>query len=70
MEVGATNEDPESSDGASGNGAVNPANFDYGVDDSIKRKTSVIEQCLAWGGEQRLRLILTVSVGGETYPCS
>ncbi len=43
---------------------VMPAEFDSGVDSSGQRKTSIIEQCLAWGGEQRLRLILTLSVGG------
>jgi hypothetical protein len=43
-----------------------PAPPDYGHDDS-QRKTSVIEQCLAWGGEQRLRLLLTITVGGMHY---
>ena len=27
------------------------------------RRTAVVEQCCAWGGEQRLRLRLTLSVG-------
>lgn len=44
--------------------AAMPAQFDSGVDDSGTRKVSIIEQCLAWGGEQRLRLVLTLSVGG------
>ena len=46
-------------------GAATPAPFDSGVENLDDRKVSVIEQCLAWGGEQRLRLVLTLSVGGE-----
>jgi len=49
-------------------GEALPASPDYGEDDS-QRKTSVIEQCLAWGGEQRLRLLLTISVGGVLHLC-
>ena len=45
-------------------GDLLPSSPDYGEDD-MRRKTSVIEQCLAWGGEQRLRLLLTISVGGQ-----
>lgn len=41
-----------------------PAASDFGSDDS-RRKTSLIEQCLAWGGEQRLRMKLTISAAGE-----
>ena len=37
---------------------------DWGEDDKGKEKVSVIEQCLAFGGERRLRLQVTVSVGG------
>ena len=47
-----------------GDGDILPSSPDYGEDDT-RRKTSVIEQCLAWGGEQRLRLLLTISVGGQ-----
>ena len=31
----------------------------------MEKKVSVIEQCLAFGGERRLRLQLTVSTGGN-----
>ena len=29
-----------------------------------ERLTSMVEQCLAWGGEQRLRLQVTLSTSG------
>jgi hypothetical protein len=31
-----------------------------------ERFTSVVEQCLAWGGEQRLRLQVTLSTAGAS----
>lgn len=69
LEISNPRQEPEGLDSGSDNGAAMPANFDYGVDDSGKRKVSVIEQCLAWGGEQRLRLVLTLSVGGLSLSC-
>ena len=48
-----------------GEPAFQAAAADYGGNGSRQRTVSTIEQCLAWGGEQRLRLLLTLSVGGE-----
>ena len=31
-----------------------------------ERTTTVVEQCLAWGGEQRLRLQVTLSTAGAS----
>ena len=57
---------PEAIEGASdGEPAFQSAAADYGGNGSHQRSVSTIEQCLAWGGEQRLRLLLTLSVGGE-----
>lgn len=43
-------------------GAI-PSEPDVGKDlDALNRRTWLIEQCLAWGGEQRLRLRLTLAV--------
>ena len=57
---------PEASEGPSdGEPAFQAAAADYGGDGSRQRTVSTIEQCLAWGGEQRLRLLLTLSVGGK-----
>ena len=40
--------------------------FEVGEDDpKPAQRTSIIEQCLAYGSEQRLRLQLTLSVTGE-----
>ena len=33
-----------------------------------ERFTAVVEQCLAWGGEQRLRLQVTLSTAGALLP--
>ncbi|CAK0747075.1 hypothetical protein CVIRNUC_001740 [Coccomyxa viridis] len=42
---------------------VLPSEPDVGRDlDALNRRTWLIEQCLAWGGEQRLRLRLTLAV--------
>ncbi len=47
---------------------VLPSEPDVGRDlDALNRRTWLIEQCLAWGGEQRLRLRLTLAVApGES----
>ena len=47
---------------------VLPSEPDVGKDlDALNRRTWLIEQCLAWGGEQRLRLRLTLAVApGES----
>ena len=52
--VGAPNEDD-------GEGPGIAAEADAG--EPAARRTAVVEQCCAWGGEQRLRLRLTLSVG-------
>ena len=40
--------------------------FEVGEDDPKPvQRTSIIEQCLAYGSEQRLRLQLTLSITGE-----
>lgn len=61
-----------SSNGANANGAAVQgivsdlaAEPDWGEDETLERKVSVIEQCIALGGEKRLRLLITVSVGGK-----
>ncbi|CAL8461581.1 g1112 [Coccomyxa elongata] len=37
------------------------AEADVGEDDGLHRRVWLLEQCLAWGGEQRLRLRLTIA---------
>ena len=51
---------------------VMPSEPDVGRDlDALNRRTWLIEQCLAWGGEQRLRLRLTLAVApGESLRLS
>ena len=48
-------------DGDDGEGPGIAAEADAG--EPAARRTAVVEQCCAWGGEQRLRLRLTLSVG-------
>ena len=46
---------------------------DVGADAALRsRRTWLVEQCLAWGGEQRLRLRLTVAFlpGDERFRCT
>ena len=49
-------------EGGEEEGGGEPAIADEG--EEAPRVTSVIEQCLAWGGEQRLRARLTLCVAG------
>lgn len=45
------------------------AEADVGEDPNLEKGVCLLEQCLAWGGEQRLRLRLTIvtSPGGALY---
>ncbi len=42
---------------------------DVGGSREAEEEVITLEQCLAWGGEQRQRCRLTLAVSGEPYEC-
>lgn len=59
----------EEADPAAGNDALEQQDFAEASPDSQgprPRQTAVIEQCIAWGGEQRVRFQVTLACEGAS----